>query len=246
MYKMIRSDIYRRDDGSLDIDYYNQNHGGISTRRGRNKRNDPYVTHDALLNGHTVYSVYCFSGDDYVSIFKDIKQGNWNIESYSEWIDFTARYIVEHILRHDMPDILVIPESSSNLVVDLAKSVSKYAKLSYLPHAFIKNPVDKITLNISEDDPGYQSVMKVLTRIRQNGSFEAKLVPKRMLKFFKDIYTNDDKYANMLEGQKVVVLDDSITSKATMSNIFDVCDYLYGTSEAYGITIFKKTGSSRR
>lgn len=50
----------------------------------------------------------------------------------------------------------------------------------------------------------------------------------------------------MLEGQKVVVLDDSITSKATMSNIFDVCDYLYDTSEAYGITIFKKTGSSRR
>ena len=90
-----------------------------------------------------------------------------------------------------MPDILVIPESSSNLIVDLAKSVSKYAKLPYLPHAFIKNPVDKITLSISEDDPGYQSVMKVLTRIRQNGSFEAKLVPKRMLKFFKDIYTND-------------------------------------------------------
>lgn len=67
-----------------------------------------------------------------------------------------------------------------------------------------------------------------------------------MLKFFRDVYREDETYVDQLEGKRVAVLDDSMTSKSTMMNIFDVCDYLYDTSYAYGVTIFKKTGSSKR
>lgn len=250
MYRMIRSDIYVNDEGEIDVDYMSQSHGGLSTKVGRSKSKTgsqfdaaPYITSDKLLNGHTVYSVYPYGGDDQVELFKRIKKGDMDKNLYDEWLDYTARYISQAIIRTNRPDILVIPESSSSLVLDLARKVSKYARIDYLPHAFIKNPVDKITLSISKGDPGYDSTMKVLDKIRKNGSFEAKLVPKRMLKFFRDIYTNDDKYENMLEGKKVAVIDDSMTSKATMMNIFDVCDYLYGTSDAYGITIFKHSNS---
>lgn len=46
-----------------------------------------------------------------------------------------------------------------------------------------------------------------------------------MLKFFRDIYTNDDDYIDYLEGKRVAIIDDYITSKSTMTNIFDVCDF---------------------
>lgn len=246
MYRMIRSDIYVNDQGELDIDYESQSHGGLSTKVGKAKSKTgsnfdaaPYITSDKILNGHTVYSVYPFSGDNQVDLFKRVKRGEMNPQLYDEWLDYTARYINQAIISKNRPDVIVIPESSSNLVLDLARKVSKYAKIEYLPHAFIKNPVDNITLSISEGDPGYEATMKVLNKIKQNGFFEAKLVPKRMLKFFRNIYTNDEKYVDMLEGQKVAVIDDSMTSKSTMMNIFDVCDYIYNTADAYGVTIFK-------
>lgn len=160
MYRMIRSDIYINDDGVVDIDYYSDSHGGISSKLGKGATGSPYACSDQLLNGHTVYSVYSFTGDNYVEIFKNIKRGNWEISSYYEWLDYTARYIWSNIMMSDRPDVIVVPESSSDLVESLAKYVSKYAKVPYLPHAFIKNPVNKITLSISENDPAYKSAKK--------------------------------------------------------------------------------------
>lgn len=248
MVRVIRSDIYVNDEGELDVDYMDQSHGGITTRPGksRSKSNslfdaEPYVASDTLLNGHIVYSVYPFSGDSHVDIFKKIKRGEMNKSLYYEWLNFTARYIQQAILSKNKPDLIVVPESSSNLIVDLAAEISRNTGLDYLPHAFKKNPVEDITINLKEGDPAYKSAAIVLQRIKDAGRFEAKNVPKQMLKFFKDIYTVDDDYIDILEGQRVAVLDDSMTSKATMSNIFDVCDYLYETEDAYGITIFKHT-----
>ena len=253
MYRMIRSDIYRNDEGELDIDYEQDTHGGITTQRGASKDRynpgRPYKSADSLLNGHTVYSVYAFTGDDYVSIFKDIKKGRMDRKLYREWLVYTAEYIYSTVLRKDMPDIIAIPESSSNLVEDLAMTIRAMYNIKYLPFAFHKNPVSKITLEIPQNvkisKDALTSAQKVLDKIKSQGYFEAKLVPKRMLKFFRNIYTNEEDYIDLLEGKKVVVLDDSMTSRATMSNIFDVCDHIYNTAESYGVTIFKKTGSHR-
>lgn len=253
MYRVIRSDIYRTKSGELDVDYYSQNHGGITTHRGKGKDvvhpGKPYVTDDSFLNGHVVYSVYPFTGDDYVSIFKDIKQGKLDKELYDEWLDYTAEYIWSEILNSNKPDIIAVPQSSSSLVEDLAKQISRMAHIDYIPHAFHKNPVDKITITIPQGIKIPQSTIdamnKILDRIRQEGRFEAKSVPKRMLKFFRNIYTNDEEYKDELRGKKVAVLDDSMSSKATMANIFDVCDYVYNVASSYGVTIFKKVGSHR-
>lgn len=250
MYRYVRSDIYRDENGNLDIDYYNQNHGGLTTRLGKNNAGEPYLTsNDQLLNGHEVYSVYAFTGDDYVDIFKEIKKGGMDKALYSEWLDYTARYIWENILSKNKPDIIAVPESSSNLVENLAGYISKISRIDYLPHAFKKNPVDDIVLSIPDNvripEKSMQKLEQILEKFKKNGRFEAKAVPKRMLKFFRNIYTNDDDYVELLQGKKIAVLDDSMTSKITMANIFDVCDYLYEASESYGVTIFKKTSSRK-
>lgn len=249
MKRMIRSDIFYGNDGNLDIDYYQDAHGGISTKRGKGKKETPYVAEDKLLNGHKVYSVYAFTGDNYVNIFKDIKKGNMSADLYADWLQYTATYIWAEILSKNKPDVIAVPQSSSRLVEDLAKAIVREAHydIEYLPNAFIKNPVSDITI---EDPNGFpltesvkKSAVKVLEQIRRKGVFESKAVPKRLLKFFRNIYTNDDEYVELLEGKKVAVLDDSMTSKSTMMNIFDVCDYLYDCAESYGVTIFKKSGS---
>lgn len=249
MYRVIRSDVYRTPSGELDIDYYNQKHGGITTKLGKGKESTPYITQDSFLNGHAVYSVYPFTGDDYVSIFKDIKKGNLDKELYDEWLDYTARYIYSQVIRTDKPDLIVIPQSSSSLVEDLAKQVSSISHIDYLPNAFQKNPVEDIVIKVPNGmnvpQSAFAAMNKVLDHIKQTGQFEAKLVPKRMLKFFRNIYKGDVKYAELLAGKHVAVFDDSMTSKATMANIFDVCDYVYNTASSYGVTIFKKVGSKK-
>ena len=248
MYRYIRSDIFYNKDGELDIDYYNDSHGGIPTKLGKGNSKTPYATEkDKLLNGHTVYSVYPFKGADYVNIFKDIKKGKMGSELYEEWLEYTARYIWNEILRNNKPDIIAVPESSSPLITDLARYISKMSKILCLPHAFKKNPVKNIIIQVPENtyvsESGIKKAEKVLEQIKQKGVFESKSVPKSLLKLFRNIYTNDDEYVDLLYHAKVAVIDDSMTSKSTMMNIFDVCDYLYETAESYGITIFKKVGS---
>lgn len=253
MYRYIRSDIYYDEEGNLDIDFYNDNHGGLPTYRGKLRKNDsqrsgdPYVTSDKLVNGHSVYSVYPFKGPKYVDILLDIKHGKMDPEYYDIWLRYTAEYINYYILRNNKPDVIAVPESSSSLVVDLARKISLISKIDYLPHAFKKNPVEDIVIDLPDDVKADEATLKkaetLLDKVRKNGKFESKLVPKQWLKFFRNIYTNDDDYIDELYNKKVAVIDDSMTSKATMMNIFDVCDYLYETQEAYGITIFKKVGS---
>lgn len=255
MKRVIRSDIFYGQDGNLDVDFYQDQHGGITTVPGKTHRkqdqfaNEPYIAQDKLLNGHKVYSVYAFTGDNYVDIFKGLKQGKMEKTIYREWVQYTADYIWGEILSKDRPDIIAVPQSSSSLVEDVAKATVRSSQytIEYLPNAFIKNPVSDITI---EDPNGFpltesvkKSAVKVLEQIRRKGVFESKAVPKRLLKFFRNIYTNDDEYVELLEGKKVAVLDDSMTSKSTMMNIFDVCDYLYDCAESYGVTIFKKSGS---
>lgn len=255
MYRYIRSDIYYKKDGTLDIDYYNDNHGGIPTKLGKKGKDrtsgSPYlIEKDKYLNGHIVYSVYPFKGSNYVQIFKDIKQGKMDPELYDEWLEYTARYIFNEIMLKNRPDIIAVPESSSPLALDLAKHISKRSGIAYLPHAFKKNPVEDIIIQLPEDgadsdksEGRLKIAEKVLEQIKKKGVFESKSVPKKVLKLFRNIYTNDDEYIDLLWHAKVAVVDDSISSKSTMMNIFDVCDYLYETSESYGITLFKKVGS---
>ena len=162
---------------------------------------------------------------------------------YDEWLDVTSRYVWHQIVKLNRPDIILTPQSSSSLVVDFAEKVSDYANVEFLPHAFIKNPVDDIIIKCPEGvnapDRALAQAQKVLDYIKQTGKFEAKSVPKQLLKFFRNLYRNDEEYVDLLKGKKVAVIDDSMTSRATMFNIFDVCDYVYEAADSYGITIFK-------
>lgn len=256
MYRMIRSDIYLGDDGKVYFDKSNDLRGGIQVAdrtygklqrdglRDNSKRKDPFKSEDELLNGHTVYSVYPIRNDYHVDIFKRIKSGDMDRLDYNDFVESTASYINSQIIRLNRPDIILTPQSSSRFINDVADAVSKASRIGNLPHAFKKNPVTDILLVFPEESniplSTKQACEKILDRIHDQGFFEAKLVPKRMLKFFKNIYTDDEEYEDVLSGLKVAVLDDSMTSRATMANIFDVCDYLYETSpDSYGITVFK-------
>lgn len=247
MYRVIKGDMYFDKNGKVDIDYYKNRKGNQSTRlgKGRADRNPPYIAKDKLLNGHKVYSVYAFTGDKYVDIFKAIKHGNIEESTYNEWVDYTAQYIIEEILDPNQTDVICVPKSSSTLAYDIARVISRKTGILCLNNAFIKNPVDQIKLQFPAkiSQTAVDECNNILNKIVEKGIFEAKAVPKRFLKFFRNIYRNDDQYNNLLEDQNVLVVDDSMTSKSTMMNIFDVCDNIYHTASCYGVTAFKKTGS---
>lgn len=245
MYRVIRSDIYRNDEGKLTIDYYNDHHGGISTRKGKDRVGTPYFTNDAqFLNGHPVYSVYALRSKDDVELYKGLKKKDLELGTYDKWVKLTAEYIWSAIVWKNKPDVIAVPQSSSTLAHDIAVELSKIAKVDCINNAFKKNPVSEITIEIPDNlnlpDSTLQALERILDRIQVKGKFEAKSVPKKFLKFFRNVYTNDESYEDLIYNRKVLVIDDSMSSKSTMANIFDVCDRVYQSSDCYGVTVFKK------
>jgi hypothetical protein len=250
MYRYIRSDIYFQDDNTLDIDYYNQNHKGISTLPGKGSKKinqaltdrPCYETDSKFLEGHTVYSVYPYKHAQ-SDIIRALKKGLLNSDDYFEWIESTASYIVSSIISKNKPDILLCPASSSNLVFDVANEISKQSGIQLLDNAFIKNPVSQITLDIDESHKAYPIAVKALDNVVKQGKFEAKRVPKQTLKFFKNIYRGDSAYADIVSGKDVAIIDDSMSSSSSMMNMMDVCENVYNVNSVYGITVFKRVGS---
>lgn len=248
MYRYIQSDIYY-DNDQLKIDWDRDDHNGITLNKGKNKHGDPYVAKSQDLGGHQIFSVYPYRGDEHVRIYKGIKHGELSVEDYRDWLYDVAVYIYDHIIMNNRPDILAVPVSSSPLIEDVAKEICRISKgrLDYLPDAFKKNPVDKITIDIpdgfaSEHPAFVKKAQAAFNKMQESGVFEAKSTYKPALKFYRNIYTGDEKYLSKLKGKAVAVLDDSMSSKTTMINILDVCDNVYQTSDCYGITIFKRTG----
>lgn len=247
MYRYIRNDIYFGDDNNLKIDWERDDHNGITLDKGKNKKGDPYIAESTDLGGHKVYSVYPYHGDEHVKIYKALKQGNIGIQDYRDWLYDIAVYIYYHIIKQNKTDVIAVPYSSSSLVEDIAKEICKVSKgsIDYLPNAFRKNPVSKIILDIpesiAETNPSFvKKAEAALDKLkREGGQFEAKRVYKPALKFYRNIYSGDMRYADELKGQVVAVLDDSMSSRSTMINMFDVCDNVYQVADCYGVTAFK-------
>lgn len=247
MVRMIRADIYHDEEGNLKTDFNYDFHNGIPVKykgKGRGDKSGPYKISKGSILQYDVYSVYPYRGDSQAAMLKEIKQGKMNPADYEQWLKETAKYIDDEIMERMNTDYILTPASSSNLIYDMALELSSSSSVGWISDAFVKNPVDRITLKFPDNasDETIQMTEKLLNDMRKHGKFESKIAgPQRKgyLKYFRNVFRHDEKCVDLLRGKNVAVLDDSISSKGTLFNIFQVCDDVYEVNDCYGITIFK-------
>lgn len=252
MYRMIRADIYHDAEGNIKTDFEYDFHGGIPVRqqgKGKGVNSSPYTISKGKILQYDVYSVYPYRGEEQAQILKEIKTGKMDPVDYDKWLKWTAEYIETDVMKRDT-DYIITPASSSNLIYDIAMEVSSISSVGWISDAFIKNPVSAITLEFPEgvSEKTVEAAQKLLDSMIKNGKFESKLAgPQRkgLLKYFRNVFRHDEKCVGLLKGKNVMVLDDSISSKGTFLNIFQVCDDVYQVADCYGVTIFKHAKSIR-
>jgi adenine/guanine phosphoribosyltransferase-like PRPP-binding protein len=191
-----------------------------------------------------------------------------------KFIDDTTTHMASEFKKMNrVPDVIVTPQSSSVVVAEFATALAKKlgvqsAKIGAFKKAdAIQLPEDKekaLTLIQSKyidldyilekfkgDDKQIDVVMReislaVYRSIKKHGHIVAKELPKMFSKFVKNIVDNalegDDQY--ILWDKDVMVVDDVLSSGATMSDLFRACKDLLA-AKVWGCTLFARTSAAK-
>lgn len=185
--------------------------------------------------------------------------------------DTTTHMASEFKKMNKLPDVIVTPQSSSTVVSEFATMLAnklgvKAAKIGAFKKAdSIELPDDKektLTLIQSKyidldymldkfkgDDKQVDVAMReialaIMRSIKKHGHIVAKELPKFYGKFVKNIVDNalegDDQY--LLMDKNVMVVDDVLSSGATMSDLFRACKDLLA-KDVWGCTLFARTSA---
>lgn len=245
----------------LVIDYSDAE--GVSTKFGKTKQFDPYVTQNAKVRGIPVFSIYNVDKDkfpDTTDILKQLKaQKNVSQKDYQDFITRSAIYITAKILpkvkmktyEHKSVDVIITPDSSSTILDDLIVALKvRNPHIVFIPRLYVKNEVDKI--KIDTDNPKItpaiiKSLRYALNRAEAEGSFQMKKFNKRDTIFLQNFYKlKNNAKINKFKNANVCVLDDVISSGATLSSLMqDVIDIKSlldddnTTSSVFALTLFK-------
>lgn len=185
--------------------------------------------------------------------------------------DATTHMAAEFKKMKRVPDVVVTPQSSSTVVSEFASALAdklgvQAKKIGAFKKAdAIKLPDDRDeALKLIADkyvDKAYmhekfkgdaetreRAIKEIATAVRRSikkhGHIVAKELPKFYAKFVKNIVdhtlSGDDEYALM--DKDVMVVDDVLSSGATMSDLFRACKDL-GAKSVYGATLFARTSA---
>jgi adenine/guanine phosphoribosyltransferase-like PRPP-binding protein len=247
----------KQTDSGLQFNYSDKQ--GISTKFGKTKSFDPYVSKGSNVNGVPIYSIYKTTKDEYVdvtSVIKQLKkQQNLSPDDYTNFIRRTAIYISYKILTksndHQLVDVIITPDSTSSILDDLIVELkSRNPHISFVPKLYVKNEISKIEIdkNHPKISPSIiRSLEYGLKRANDKDSFQMKDFNKRDTKFLQNFYKlKDDPKIGKLRNSTVLVLDDLIASGTTLNSLIkDVVDLKSilddedSTSTIFGLTIFK-------
>jgi phosphoribosylpyrophosphate synthetase len=166
----------------------------------------------------------------------------------------------EKILKQTRPDVLVYPKSGSPFLKQYIDSIRNLdPDLKIIDNAFLKKQLDGTEIEplINTSHPDWEKfasenpkeVVKLKRSIAtniHNGVIELKKLYKPYVKFIKNFIEMRDAYEllDSVLGKKVIVIDDILSSGATMAEMVRQLEELE-PSEIYGLTVFKHTTSQK-
>ena len=232
--------------GKLEFDFGTGSTGEIKTSFGKGKNFKPYLQKDNDLKGTVVYSLYQAKTRLSTDILKALKgktETKVNRKDYDEFIVRSSIFAAVLIRKLKITKIL-ITQSTSPLVADLAREISKR-----LPIDVVQSGIEKISkaefnkIKILDDDRVTSKIRDnlhtIISKAKKQGRFSIKDIPVPWRKFVSGYFV--DKNQNIkrkVENHKILILDDvvssggSIVEHATILNGFNV-------KGVVGLTIFK-------
>lgn len=184
------------------------------------------------------------------------------------FIEETAAYVAGHLKGGMRPDVITAPRSSSNLLQRFARALADrfdaplhlnafrkadhklpldrdaalaHIKRHYVDHAYLDLKYHGTDRAALED----RVAKSVYSSARRNGGVvTAKGLDKATAKFVKGIF-DVDALENTLDGQRVLVVDDVLSSGASMNSLFQVAKDL-GAAQVYGAVIFSRATQPRK
>ena len=237
--KIIRESINLVVEG-LDLDPV---YGDVSM----NPNHQNYVDTNDVWNPQPYYTT--INGYKVISLFKNKWEHNpliWALKN-KKWRFKNPRYDIMFLLRrlvavtkelHENFDIIITTPSSSNLNNEL---LSKIERL--IPHSksyknfFVKHSAKEVYNNLPN---AYKKELCVYFQEMQRangGAFSYKYIPAKLrYKIGETIHVNKDlKLSNEINGKRILILDDTITTGKTIS---DSAKALMNTFTPASITFF--------
>lgn len=219
----------------------------------------PYETKFKVADA-TIYSLFNYlPGPVTTELLSSIKgKGPLDLKPKALQLFFDqVETAVAPLLKKLQPDVVIFPRSSSPLTADFAKILkAKSPKSEIVGDAFIKKllKADDIEplintkhpdwTKFAADHPGEVKKLKqsLAKHIETNGTLELKKLYKPYLKFITNFVEMEDasRLLDMVIGKKVLVVDDVLSSGATMLEMLRQLEE-FEPSELSGLTIFKRT-----
>lgn len=247
-----------------------------STSISTNKHHIGHQT--GLTRGLDVYYAFSYKSSDtttdILTSFKGKGPFKFSTQRRSTFINDSAAFLADEFKKmRKQPEVIVTPQSSSTVVVELANALAdklgvharkigafKKSEKIELPDDKVKAldliqskyiDLDYMMDKFKGDDAQLERAMKeigqaVFRSIKKHGYIAAKELPKFYGKFVKNIVDSalegDDEYSLM--DKDVMVVDDVLSSGATMSDVFRACKDL-GAKNVWGVTLFGRTSSTK-
>ena len=235
-FKSFLESINIKDD-SVEIDYSSPD-GLLKTTMGKNKSKEPYVM---TYKGYQIFSSYIKDSSalntDIMNALKG-KSTDLNIDPQvlSQFIKRTAIHLWLTSIKNKSIDMIVSIKSSSSLANDFASEFfSRIPNVYFLPDSAFKGGKE----NIKIDDKASEGQKKSITRaINKEGEFQIKKIDAKMRNLVHGYMSISDELQSKIEGKNILIVDDFLTSGATLKDIFDTVSK-YNPKSIYGVTIFK-------
>jgi hypothetical protein len=234
---------------------YSKNKSGISTKMGKGSDYTPFKTSGKMFDGDIIISGYSAKIIDNQNIQpKDLRKIIYHLikgkdSEYSLSDDEKRMFITRSIIylnryfnKNNISfDIILLPSSSSSLNKIMAEEFAKrfpYDIQIYSDSITKASPDDlKIVGNPSKNVREY--AMQVINHLKKMGSVEIKKVPPSLRRFIVGISKIDSDIYKKIEGKNVLLVDDVLTSGATLSDIIRQLRNNSTPNKIYGVTLFK-------
>ncbi len=236
----INEGVRLNDDNTYFFDFVHDNKNDILTL----KYNKDYLTTKKMGDITSFFSYKINKTIDKDSTFKLLTYIKNDLENYSNYDLFLNKSVLglfnnPNIEVSDI-DLILIPESSSNINFDLANRISnKIPNALFLKDVILKNEPENVSIDYDLlKNKGYkkETIMEIENMVKSatiNGVFKIKKIARRfrryILNFLKIDITNRKLFNKLVNG-KVIIVDDIITEGTTFKETIRLIEN-YGPKE---------------
>jgi phosphoribosylpyrophosphate synthetase len=233
-----------------DTVYFDSNSSSfINTSFGKTKKLKPF---ESKIENGVIYSVYNKekSNDDlYKEVLTTIKgqstKYKMDYNSYRTFIDRTAIYMSNLILKEKIDTILVMDSSSplvSDLTLEINRRLPKYYSMYTFNKQIFKTPdIQDITIDtmgIDVSDKNYKSMKSSLDKMKKEGYFKIHNIYAPNRKFIKNWLKINNNVLSKIVDKRVALIDDILTTGSTIKEAARLLNDA-GSSYIIGLTIIK-------